>query len=98
MTKENPLQSEAGSLIHRADDVGTRTRKTLSLQWNKINPVVRVIKDGPFFRVLIDPPIPEGHPDRRPQTFASLATAEREAALIAKIIGGEVVSTAGGHG
>lgn len=97
MARKNPLQSEAGSSIHRADDGGNLTRNRLGLQWN-IKPSVKVLKDGPLFRVIIDPPLPEGHPDRRPQTFASLATAEREATMIAKIIGGNVVSTAGGHG
>lgn len=34
MAQKNPLQCEAGSSIHRADDDGIPTRKTLTLQGN----------------------------------------------------------------
>jgi hypothetical protein len=34
MAQKNPLQCEAGSSIHRADDGGILTRKTLTLQGN----------------------------------------------------------------
>ncbi|TSB03970.1 hypothetical protein [Sphingorhabdus contaminans] len=61
-------------------------------------PLIRVVKDQAFYRIVVEPSIPEGHPDRRPQTFGSLISAGREAGLLAKIIGGSVVSTAGGHG
>ena len=98
MEQKNPLQCEAGSSIHRADESGIHTRKTLSLQWQKIAPVVHIMKDRAFFRVIIDPPMAENDPARRPLTFGSLASTEREAAIIAKIIGGSVVSNAGGHG
>ena len=98
MKRKNPLQSEAGSTSHRPDDVGIHNRKTLSLQWQKIAPVVHIMKDRAFFRVIIDPPMADNDPARRPLTFGSLASAEREAAIIAKIIGGNVVSNAGGHG
>ena len=98
MTRKNPLQSEAGSISHRPDDVVNPPRQKLSLQWKPAAPTVLVQKEGPFFRVVINPPIAEDHPDRRPQTFGTLATAEREAAVIAKIIGGNVVSNVGGNG
>lgn len=34
MTQKNPLQCEAGSSIHRADDSGILTRKSTTLQGN----------------------------------------------------------------
>jgi hypothetical protein len=58
---------------------------------------ITIKRDGPFYRVLVHPPIPEGHPHRRPQTFGSLISAEHEAALLAKLVGG-IISNAGGHG
>lgn len=60
-------------------------------------PQITIKRDGPFYRVLVEPPIPEGHPHRRPQTFGSLISAEYEAALIAKLVGG-TISNADGHG
>jgi hypothetical protein len=42
--------------------------------------------------------IPENYLDRRPRTFALPTTANCEAAIIAKSISGNVVSTVGGHG
>lgn len=60
-------------------------------------PQITIKRDGPFYRVLVQPPIPEGHPHRRPQTFGSLISAEHEAALLAKLIGG-IILIAGGHG
>ena len=90
MRRKNLLQCEAGSSIHRADDVGNPSRKTLSLQLKKTGPVVSVTKDRAFYRVVIDPPMAENDPARRPLTFGSLVSAEREAAIIAKIIGGVV--------
>lgn len=42
--------------------------------------------------------IPENYLDRRLQIFALPTTANCEAAIIAKSISGNVVSTVGGHG
>lgn len=99
MTKKNPDAGGTGASLPEQGDAGRPSRNILSLQWTEKHvPIVIVSKDGPLFRVNISPPIPEDHPNRRPQTFASLATAEREAAIIARMIGGAVVSNAGGHG
>ena len=59
-------------------------------------PQITIKRDGAFYRVLVQPPIPEGHPHRRPQTFGSLISAEHEAAPLAKLVGG-TISNAGGH-
>lgn len=96
--RKNPLHCEAGSSIYRADDNGIDSSETLYLQCKPKALIVSLSKDGPFFWVLIDPPIPARHSIRRPQTFASLAFAKREAAIIAKIIGGIVVPNADRHG
>jgi|LauGreSuBDMM15SN_2_FD.fasta_scaffold138394_2 hypothetical protein len=58
-------------------------------------PQITIKRDGAFYRVLVQPPIPEGHPQRRPQTFGSLKSAEHEAALLAKLVGGTILNAGG---
>lgn len=98
MIIKNPLQSEAGFSNHRADDEANRTRNALFLQWEVPIAKVSVTKDAPFYRVLIERLIAENHLHGWPLTYGTLASAKRPPALTAKIIGGNVVSNAGGHG